>query len=147
MATDMMGRICAHLNNWFCDDDDIRTGEWTVTGGALDLTGIVIPGQYFRIVGSVLNDGAYQYPAEGLSDETFTGEIWPMKVPRALKDLATEIAAWQEQYGAAMTGPYQSESVVGVYSYTRASGSGGTLGGADAWADVYRGQLNQWRRL
>lgn len=154
MATDMMGRICAHLNNWFCAPDDVVTGEWTISDGAIDLTGIVLPGQYFRIVGSALNDGVYQYAPEdtegnepeSLTDETFVGEIWPMRVPRDMLGLCAEIEAWQTQYGAAMASPYQSESVIGVYSYTKAAGSasGST---SEAWADIFRSRLNQWRRL
>ena len=30
------------------------------------------------------------------------GPLWPMKVPRALRDLAAEIAAWQEKYGSSL---------------------------------------------
>ena len=148
----MIEAICAHLHNYFTGESDVHAGTWSIEGGAIDLSGIVVEGQFFRIVGSALNDGVYEYPAqpeEGggatLRDETFDGEIWAMKVPRAVRALAAEIAAWQAQYGAAMASPYQSESVIGVYSY--AKGASGSAGSADAWKDVFRARLNEWRKL
>lgn len=151
----MIDAICAHLHNYFTEEEDIHRGTWVIENGEIDLSDILLNGQYFRIVGSALNDGVYQYPVtaaggEGspLTDETFDGEIWPMKVPRAVIALAGEIAAWQAQYGAAMASPYTSESVIGVYSYSKAAASEGSAGGsADAWKSVFRGQLNQWRKL
>lgn len=156
----MLEAICSHLHNWFTDPADVCEGEWTIENGAIDLAGVVQDGQYFRIVGSVFNDGVYQYPAQSaegeepiLHDETFTGEIWPMKVPRAVIALSGEIAAWQAQYGATMASPYQSESVIGVYSYAKGVGSyarggnGNSASNADAWQSVFRSRLNQWRKL
>lgn len=153
----MLEAICAHLHNYFTDEQDVNTGTWTIENGTIDLSDILIDGQYFRIVGSTLNDGVYLYPvqapqAEGedpaLQDETFTGEIWAMKVPRALRTLSAEIAAWQQQYGAATASPYTSESVIGVYSYSRGSISANAAGGSsDAWKSVFRGRLNEWRKL
>lgn len=149
----MLEQICAHIHNYFTDNADIRTGEWTISGGVFNLP-FMLNGQYFRIVGSALNDGVYQYPATPdesgeaiLRDETFTGEIWPMKVPRAVLALEKEIGAWQAQYGAAMASPYQSENVIGVYSYAKGALAGGTGASAAAWQAVFRARLNPWRKL
>lgn len=141
----MLDRICAHIHNYFCEEDEIQTGEWTIADGTIALD-FLLEGQYFRIVGSALNDGVYQYPAEGLLEETFTGEIWPMKVPRAVDELAAEIETWIGKYGDMMASPLTSESVIGVYSYTKASGSGGGMD-ADAWKDAFKSRLNPWRKL
>ncbi len=141
----MLERVCEHIHNWFTDPEDIRAGEYAIEGGSMDLP-FVLPGQYFRIVGSVMNDGVYLHPATGLADETFQGEIWPMKVPGAVRTLAAEIAAWQEKYGEAMASPYQSESVIGVYSYARSAGLERNAG-ADAWQGAFKGRLDAWRRL
>ena len=141
----MIDQICAHIHNYFTDPEDIRAGDYAISGGAIDLP-FLMNGQYFRIVGSTLNDGVYQYPAEGLLDERFTGEIWPMKVPRDLRALAVEIALWKEKYGAAAASPYQSESFDG-YSYTKASAGNGQTGGADAWMSIFAPRLNAWRKL
>ena len=147
----MLEAICAHLHNYFTADEDIHAGTWTIENGSIDLSDILIEGQYFRIVDSALNDGVYAYPvAPGrgiLLDETFTGEIWAMKVPRALRELAAEIEAWQERYGAAMASPYMSENIIGVYSYSRGAESAAAGGKADAWKDVYKNRLNEWRKL
>ena len=148
----MIDQICAHIHNWFCEESDIVSGEWTIQDGAIDLDGVVLPGQYFRIVGSVLNDGVYQYGNESdepLLDETFTGEIWPMKPPRPFLAAVSDIEAWQAQYGTAMQSPYQSESVIGVYSYTKQGGNTtqGAAGDADGWKTIFKSRLNPWRKL
>lgn len=147
----MLDQICAHIHNYFCDEDAIVSGEWTIQDGAIDLDDVVLTGQYFRIVGSALNDGVYRYgdeSADPLQDETFTGEIWPMKIPRAFLQIVTDIEAWQTQYGTAMASPYQSENVIGVYSYTKASGSGKrSESSADGWKSVFKSSLNPWRKL
>lgn len=141
----MLDEICANIHNWFCDADDIRAGAFAIEGGALALD-FLAEGQYFRIVGSLFNDGVYTYPAEGLTDETFDGEVWPMRPPKAFVALCAEIEAWQDKYGAVMASPYQSESVIGVYSYTKAAtGSGGS--GSGGWESAFRGKLNRWRKL
>lgn len=145
----MMDQICAHIHNYFTDPADIRAGEYTVSGGAIDLP-FLASGQYFRVTGSALNDGVYQYPAEDLQDETFTGEIWPMKVPKAVRDIAAEIEAWQAKYGAAMASPYQSENVIGVYSYTKQGGKASvntTQADAGGWQSAFRARLDPWRKL
>lgn len=145
----MLEQLCAHLHNWFTRPEDVCAGTFAIVDGALDLSGIVAERQYFRIVGSVFNDGIHVCPAVELEDETFTGEIWPMRVPRAVLELAEEIGDWQEKYGAIMASPYQSESVIGEYSYTKQGGntSKGTLGSADGWKEVFRSRLNEWRKL
>ena len=136
----MLDAICAHIHNYF--ETGRRPGTYTVAEGRLELP-FVKAGQYFRVTGSDLNDGVYRYPAEDLRDETFTGEIWPMAVPRAVLALSGEIDAWTEKYGEASQSPYQSENVIGVYSYTRATGS---VAGA-GWQGAFRERLNPWRRL
>lgn len=150
----MLETVCAHIHNYFCAPESIVRGAWTIENGVIDLSDMAITeGQYFRIVGSALNDGVYLYPVQApeegeptLLDETFTGEIWPMKVPRAVLEIVSEIEAWQARYGEAMASPFQSENVIGVYSYTKGS-SGGGASSADGWKDVFKSRLNPWRKL
>lgn len=148
----MIDRICGHIHNYFTAADDIHTGEYTIANGSISLP-FLLNGQYYRIVGSALNDGVYKYPptqTTALHDETFTGEIWAMKVPKAVQDLATEIAAWVTKYGDAVNSPYQSENVIGVYSYTKASAGGadnGASNGTPTWQSTFGTQLNQWRKI
>lgn len=145
----MLEQICAHIHNYFTDPDAVRAGEYTIAGGTIELP-FLVPGQYFRILKSTLNDGVYQYPAEALADETFEGEIWPMKVPRPVILLAEEIEAWQAKYGAAMASPFQSENVIGVYSYTKQRGNtyvNGVAADAGGWQAAFKSRLNPWRKL
>ena len=140
----ILSELCQELKNWFCDEADIHYGEYTIADGALSLP-FLIDGQYFRIAGSVLNDGVYKYGEElNLKDETFTGAIWAMKIPPSVIDLATEIDAWIEKNGEAASSPYQSESW-GGYSYSLKSG--GAESGSVDWRTVFCGSLNRWRKL
>lgn len=142
----MLEQICAFIHNFFYGDR--YSGTFTISNGTLTVPGL-INGQYFRICGSRLNDGVYQYPADDLTDETFTGVIWDMRPPKAFLNLVTEIEAWVAQYGDAVSGPYQSESF-GGYSYSLKTGtnaSGGQDSNAGSWQGVFRPQLNQWRKL
>lgn len=138
----MLEQVLRHLNNWFLVE--IREGTFTVENGSIALP-FLQTNQYFRICSSVFNDGLHLYPAVDLTDETFTGTVWALAVPKAVVALAEDIAAWEEKNGEAAANPYQSESF-GGYSYTkRSAGSdGGTLNG---WQDAFRGRLNDWRKL
>ena len=142
----MLTELCAELKNYFLRDReaDIHYGEYTISGGSVDLP-FLLDGQYFRIVGSVLNDGVYQYPADDLTDEEFTGAVWAMAVPPSVIALAADIEAWNEKNAEALASPYTSESF-GGYSYTKASGNSES-GGAYSWQDQFANRLSKWRRL
>ena len=73
-----------------------------------------------------------------------------MAVPSAVIALVGEIEKWQAQYEAEMLKPYSSESISGVYSYTKSSSgkSGNKTGSAMiTWRDVFAARLNKWRKL
>lgn len=53
----------------------------------------------------MFNDGLHQYPAADLTDETFTGTVWVLAVPKAVVLLAEDIAAWEEKNGEARFKP------------------------------------------
>lgn len=131
----MFETICAHIHNDF--EVSRAAGRFVIAGGTLPLEDMAA-GEYFRIIGSRFNDGVYRYPAEGLPDEAFDGAVARLRPPRAFLKLVAEIEAWRAKYGGAAEGPYQSESVIGVYSYTR-DGAG--------WQKVFAGRLDEWRRL
>ena len=138
----MLEDVLQELNNWFLCPDGVHLGHYQVEGGSISLP-FLSPGQYFRILGSVFNDGLYQYPTLDLTDETFDGAVWALAVPRAVVQLADEIAAWEQKNGAAAAGPYTSESF-GGYSYTRAAASDGRPLG---WQDVFSARLSRWRKV
>lgn len=137
----MLEAVLRSINNWF--ERDRLTGSFRIEGGALEMPdGFLLDGQFYRIGGSVLNDGLHQHPACDLYDEEFAGEVRALAVPAAVQDLACDIDAWQADNGKAAQSPLQSESF-GGYTYTRASGANG----AYTWQDAFRSQLNRWRKL
>jgi len=147
--------LCREVNNWF--ERGRYHGEFHSLDGDIDLSsleaeGAIQNGQYFRIIGSVFNDGVHQYGStvEDLEDETFTGIVAPMAIPQDFLALFNEIQAWLTAYGAELDKPYQSESF-GGYSYSLKgsltdTGSGGS-GGKEPWVANFASRLNRWRKL
>ena len=134
--------ICAVLKNYFLKDyinySDIHRGSFTISGHTIAPPDFTIKsGQYFRIKGSDLNDGVWLNTVDGLKDlrdEDFTGEIWLMSVPRGFEQLADDINAWRaknEAVDSANMSVFQSETVQGVYSYTKGNGNSG----GSSWQD------------
>lgn len=121
------------------------TGRVRVEGGALvPPAGLALAdGQYYRVQGSVFNDGLHQWPACDLTDEEFVGTVWALAVPQAVLDLADEIEAWRAEHESELDGPYQSESF-GGYSYTRVMGADGR---PLTWRDQFRARMDPWRKL
>ena len=134
--------ICAELRNWFVVPDGVHIQTYTISGGSITPLDFLQDGQYFRIVGSIFNDGVYQYPATSLLDEVFEGAVWSMAVPPSVIDLAAEI----EEYNKSDDGkasPFTAESF-GGYSYTKATDANGA---AIGWQKAFASRLNQWRKL
>ena len=139
----MLEQVLMHLNNWFLVPGGIHEGTYTIEDGGIALP-FLANGQYFRICGSVFNDGLHQYPASDLKAETFEGTVWALAIPQAVIELAAEIEAWQKKNGDASVSPYQSESF-GGYQYSKATDS--ASGGAVTWQTAFRSRLNAWRKL
>lgn len=158
----MLTEVCAELRNWFAQTKYF--GTITIEDNAVYITskrGIFVTGdipvrdyiqtgQYFRIIGSLFNDGVYEMPPSTLKDETFEGAIWAMAVPPAVIALSDEISAWRHKYEAEDSGalsPYMSESF-GGYSYSK--GSSASAGGGRntaTWQSVFASRLDQWRKV
>lgn len=141
----MIEKVLDFIHNYFIKE--VHKGTFAVTEGALTLT-FLKAGQYFKIVGSDLNDGVYQYPATDLSDEEFDGEIWSLSIPKSLLSMIAEIEDWQTAYGDATATPYQSESF-GGYSYSKATSGSADRQGGDlcGWQAQFASRLNHWRKI
>ena len=139
----MLEQVLMHLKNWFLVPGGIHEGTYTIEDGGITLP-FLANGQYFRICGSVFNDGLHQYPASDLKAETFEGNVWALAVPQAVIELAAEIEAWQTKNGDASVSPYQSESF-GGYQYSKATDS--VSGGSVTWQSAFRSRLSAWRKL
>lgn len=143
----MLTELCKYLNNYFVHDRAaFHFGTFSIVDGSIGDLEFLQDGQYFRICGSVFNDGVYKYPAEGLKDETFDGAIWAMSVPPEVEALAAEIDAWVEANADVLNSPFQSESF-GGYSYNKSSGgSGGSSGTTFGWESQFASRLSLYRR-
>ena len=146
--------VCQHLKNWFNrkpNGADLPKwqGTFTIANGSLQNSSLV-EGQYFRILGSLFNDGVHKV-GDALTDEVFEGAVWSMAIPQEVVDLAAEIGEWQDKYGGVDStnlSPYNSESF-GGYSYSKSGGGAASTasGGAGTWQSVYASRLNMWRKI
>ena len=139
----MLEQVLMNIRNWFPVKGGIYSGTFTIKDGGITLP-FLADGQYFRICGSVFNDGLHQYNVLDLTDETFTGTIWALSIPQPIIDLANEIQEWQNKNADALSSPYSSESF-GGYSYSKATNS--ATGGAETWQSHFKQQLSAWRKI
>lgn len=145
----MLTELCKEINNWF--EYAKFFGTFTIENGVITGNYSLQENQYFRIVGSVFNDGVYQFGDAELEDETFTGAIWAMAVPKEVIALASDIKDWSDKYlgvdSAAMS-PFNSESF-GGYSYSKSSGgsSSGNVDLSGTWQGAFADRLNHWRKI
>ena len=138
----MLTEICAELHNYFEVPNGRHFGTFEISGGSIAPLDFLKDGQWFRIIGSVYNDGVHKYPAEYLTDEVFDGAVWAMAVPPSIIALAAEIEEYNRS-DAGKASPYTSESF-GGYSYTKATSSDGS---PVSWQKVFAKRLNAWRKI
>ena len=138
----MLTEICAELRNWFSTDADKHFGKFEVSGGFIAPSDFLQEGQYFRIVGSVFNDGVHQYPASDLTDEVFDGSIWAMRVPPDVVELSKDVQKFVESEDAKPS-VFTSESF-GGYSYSRATDGHGKPA---VWQNIFSKRLNKYRKV
>ena len=140
----MLSEICAYLRNYFYHGEP-TIGKIEIENGALKEPYGLKANQYFRIVGSMFNDGVYQYPLTTLQDETFNGAVWGMAVPPELISLISDIEAWQTKYGQSVNSPYVAESISAT-GYSRSKGSADSVGSI-GWQNAFSKRLARWRKL
>lgn len=149
----MLNQICENICNYFIQNR--YEGRYEIADGMISLP--LLDGQRFLIQGSALNDGLYTFhdtgikndddtEVVGLQDETWVGTICALAVPPAVIALSADVKAWVDANGEIINTPYTSENVLGVYSYTKASGGTGA-GGAVSWQDVFADKLKRWRKV
>ena len=138
----MLTELCAELRNYFEVPNGRHFGKFEISGGSIAPLDFLQEGQYFRIVGSVFNDGVYPYPATSLTDEVFEGAVWAMRLPPAVIAIAAEIKAYNDT-DAGKASPYISENF-GGYGYTKATDENGAPIG---WQKAFANRLAKWRKL
>lgn len=146
----MLSELCQELRNWFDRNQPKFHGDFEISEGKItDETFIeaIQNNQYFRIIGSVFNDGVYKYTDDlELTDESFSGSIWFMAIPKEVIALNEDIDKWIADYGETVNSPYSSESF-GGYSYTKTSGSSESGSSNPSWQSVFASKLNLWRKI
>lgn len=151
MDAGTLEQVLTHIHNWFTYDE-IPVDGCEISSGQLPASASIPNGAWYRIQGSLFNDGLHQHPATDLTGETFDGTITVCAIPKALLDVVDEIEDWidlnREAYQKASASPYASESFDG-YTYsirgdlTAQNGSGGLTG----WQAAFASQLNAWRKV
>ena len=149
----ILTEICQELRNWFDRGLGKYDGVISVSEGALSIGGgtpSLQNGQYYRLVGTVFNDGVHRWGDSDLADESpVEASLWEMRVPPDVVSLAEEIGEWQEKYGKVGSenmSPYSGESFAG-YSYSKASSSVSGGGSAVDWRSAFASRLNRWRKI
>lgn len=146
----MLEQILMEIHNWFRVRDSvngIHLGTYIIENGGIALP-FLRDGQYFRIMGSLFNDGLHRYgpDMEALTDETFDGTIWALAIPKAVVDAAAEAEAWLKKYGDKTTSPYSSESLAGQYSYTKDTTAADSVSKTGIPAHILA-KVNEYRKL
>ena len=143
----MLEQICGEIRNFFVKS--VHKGTFEIKGGVLTPSDFLLDDQYFRIVGSVFNDGVYKNGTAILDsslniphNEKFEGEVWAMAIPPAFIALANEIKEYEESEKAKPSA-YVSETF-DSYSYTKSTGKNGA---PLRWQQVYAVMLSRWRKL
>lgn len=131
--------LCDFTHNYFDRADEPIRGTFTFTPDTVPDG--VVNGQYFRVIGSIFNDGVHKAGDADLAAETFTGQVQPMRVPPAFVALALTITEYDKSIPAG--GKYSSQSFNG-WSGTLASGADGLPA---TGIDRYRTEINRWRKL
>lgn len=151
--TNTLFEVCKYLKNWFDRNQKKHIGVIKISGGELENTYDLKSGQYYRIVGSVRNDGIYKHPFNTLTDEVFDGAIWEMAIPQAFLSLCDDIETWNNKYAAADStalSPFNSESFGGYsgYNYSKSSGTNDTAKDkSGTWQGVFGARLAPWRKI
>ena len=144
--------VCRALRNWFHapqSESTTQTGTITIENWTVSPLNIpFIPGGYVRIIGSLLNDGIYHIGQDmridGALDETFTGTLTLLAIPRDFLELVQEIDQFVDANKKdSSAGQFTSESI-GDYSYTRSAGKDGVR---ISWQEMFKTRLHPYRRM
>lgn len=143
--------VLSHIHNWF-ERGTTQVCNCTIDNGSLPDTVSMPDGVWYRIQGSLLNDGLHMHPDLALTDETFSGTISVCAIPRPLLAICDSIEAYMQAYAnarqKASESVYQSESF-GGYTYSiKGELAGNTAsGGLTGWQAAFASELNPWRKI
>ena len=159
------------VNNFF--EITAEEGEFTLSDGVIKLEDNYLLNQFIAVTGSKLNNGIYliaEITLEGdgdikyfytlesangieddnISDETFTGIIYGLAVPKDFIALVGEISKTVNPPAeeGLNFGPTPGTGIVserfGSYNYTLATDKNGMPA---TWQDLFRNKLNKFRKM
>lgn len=133
------------VNNYFVNTEE--SGQYEIRNGIISLTETYLIGQYIYLCGSILNDGLYLInddliTLDGSTDESFSGTIYGLRIPRSFLDLAKDIMAFNESSEGQASNI--TSASFGIQSYSWATDANGNRAG---WETVFAKRLNQYRRM
>lgn len=134
----MLNQILKEIHNYFETNKFVKD-RFTIENGTIANLPF-IEGQYVKIEGSILNDGVYLFPLSSIKNEQFNGTIIGLAIPNELIELETNIKAYVVKNPSTA---YTSESF-GGYSYSKATDTNGVVA---SWQDVFRKELNTYRKI
>ena len=138
--------VCRSIRNYFYQHVNnnaviFQCGKFKIQDGSISPSIELIEGQYYRIVGNIMNNGIYKYGSENfVRDEEFNGYMIPLSIPDDFLDIVADIKAILES--KTDNSNVISESFAG-YSYQLATDDKGT---PLSWQDVFAAKLNPYRR-
>lgn len=137
-----LNKICREVKNWF-ETPSQRLATYAITGGNIADLDFIKDGQYYRVIGSIFNDGVHRKGDvdDVLQDEIFRGVVVGMSVPPEVIALTEEVKAYIEDDANAPTA-ITSESV-GGHSVSRAVKDGVPI----LWTDIFSKSLAPWRKM
>ena len=147
----MLTELCGYLKNWF----EVKKcyGDFVIADNSISFAdGTALPlqeGQHFRVIGSIFNDGVYEYQRATLKDESFNGSVWCLAIPPDVLTLASDVSAWRAKYegiDSPVMSPYTSESF-GGYSYSKTSGNTANGDNGESWQSVFGNRLARYRKI
>lgn len=100
-------------------------------------------GQYFLIEGSRYNDGIHVFGKDSYEEETFTGWITEMRIPKEVINIALEIEEWITKNAEALSSIHDSESFGGASFSMGKNANGHRIG----WQDAFESRLRAWKKL
>jgi len=139
---------------------DSESGVYSIFNSEIQLRRDYIKGEWIIITGSRFNDGVYQLKRtlpdtpllltngsdNGIAvedEDDFQGTIWRLRLPRDFIALCKEINAFMDSPEGKQSA-IVSENVVGVHSWSKATGKEGKPLG---WQQLFGNRLSPWRRM
>lgn len=125
----------------------IERGNFTIENGIINAKDKYLIGQYILIFGSILNDGVYLVnddliTLENAIDETFTGIVCGLRVPRDFVDIVHKINEFDKSKKVKDSDVVSAS--FGIQSMSFATDKNGL---PVKWQTLFADDLNKYRRM